>query len=115
MQNQKLWKKIWHNEKYEAEYWSGKIRNSNTQHILNPRKKKSGYLYVKLTCTNHQTREYLVHRLVAQTFKRNRRHHKLVVNHKNKIKTMNNADNLEWLTHKQNNYHKHNNKQYLNY
>ena len=111
--NQKeIWKKIWHNEKYEAEYYSGKIRNSKTGHILKTRKKKSRYWYAKLTLKNYKTREYLVHRLVAMAYHKPY-NHKKQVNHNDKNRNNNKADNLSWVTVKQN--IKHRDKQYLNY
>lgn len=113
-QKKELWKKIWHNEKYEAEYWSGQIRNSNTGFILNQRKKKSKYYYVKLTCKNHDTREYLVHRLVATAHIRPH-NAKKQVGHNNKKREQNGAWNLSWQTIKQNIKHRDTYKQHLNY
>ena len=114
MQEKKeIWKKIWHNEKYEADYWSGKIRNSNTQHILNQRKKKSKYYYVKLTCKYRKTREYLVHRLVAIAHIRPH-NPKKQVGHNNKNRGQDGAWNLSWQTVKQNIKHR-DNYQYKNY
>lgn len=115
IQNQQpKWKKIWHNEKYEAEYWTGKIRNAATGFILNPRKKKSGYYYVKLTCAKHTTREYLHHRVVAQAHKKGYSPNK-VANHKDKDKSNCAGWNVEWLTHRQNIAHRDNKNDYKNY
>jgi hypothetical protein len=106
------WKNIWKNEIYQVNE-KGEVRNSITNYILSQRKKKTGYKYVKLCTRHHGKKEFLVHRLVAIAFIKP---HKLYyqVNHKNKKRLDNRVSNLEWVTAKQNNLHKHN-KQYKNY
>ena len=59
-----------------------------------------GYAAVHIQVGGHDFRKY-VHRLVAEAFVPGYKDG-LVVNHKNEIKTDNRADNLEWVTHKQN-------------
>lgn len=65
-----------------------------------------GYKTVRLT-KNNSSRNYLVHRLVAQTFLEDRNE---CVNHKDGNKTNNHLDNLEWVSYKENNQHAHDNK-----
>ena len=106
-----MWKKIWKREVYEAND-KGQIRNSITGRILKQRKKKSGYLYVKLCPKYNEKREYLSHRVICMAFNKGYKISK-VVNHKNKNRLDNRPNNLEWVTHKKN--AKHRDKQYLNY
>ncbi len=58
--------------------------------------KRNGYLYVSL-----QRKQYAVHRLVAEAFIPNPEN-KPQVNHKNENKSDNRAENLEWVTAKEN-------------
>jgi hypothetical protein len=70
---------------------------------------KIGYCLIKLS-KNNKHKAHSVHRLVAQAFIPNSNNYPCV-NHKNEIKTDNRADNLEWVTQKQNcNYGTHNEK-----
>lgn len=59
-----------------------------------------GYLYVHLS-----GKKYLIHRLVAKEFLLNVFNLK-EVNHKNKVRTMNIVDNLEWCSREDNERHK---------
>lgn len=68
---------------------------------------KNGYLYVNL-CKNGKIKNIPVHRLVAIAFVEHYENG-LTVNHKNEKKTDNRADNLEWITLRDNlNYGTHN-------
>ena len=64
---------------------------------------KDGYPYVLLT-VGGKRKKYMVHRLVALEFIENPKQ-KPQVNHKDGNKTNNNADNLEWVTNAENQYH----------
>lgn len=62
--------------------------------------KGNGYLYAQLF-KNKKGKNMAVHRLVAMCFCKNP-DNKPFVNHKDETRTNNNADNLEWVTHKEN-------------
>ena len=68
--------------------------------LLKPRKIKGGYLQV-LFCKNGEMKNYLVHRLVAETFLPNPNNFP-EVNHKDEDKTNNSVENLEWCDGKYN-------------
>ena len=75
--------------------------------ILKPRKNTGGYPYVNLY-KDGKRKTITVHRLVAKAFIPN--HNNLeTVNHKDEVKTNNVADNLEWMSQRDNNnYGTHN-------
>lgn len=75
--------------------------------VLKPYKTRNGYLMLVLSC-DHKKTKALVHRLVAKTFLEESPD-KYTVNHKNLIKTDNRVQNLEWMTHAENQQHAHNN------
>ena len=58
--------------------------------------KNDGYECVSLTDKNGKTKQYRVHRLVAQAFLPNP-NNKTIVAHKDGDKTNNNVDNLRWV------------------
>lgn len=62
--------------------------------------KGNGYLYVQLF-KNKKGKNFAIHRLVAMCFCDNPEN-KPFVNHKDETRTNNHADNLEWVTHKEN-------------
>lgn len=79
----------------------GNVRNLKTGRILKPIYSTNGYAMVDLTSTSNDRTKKLVHRLVAQAFIPNP-NNLSDVNHKDEIKTNNNLDNLEWISHKDN-------------
>lgn len=72
---------------------------------LSPSIKKSGYKMVTLQ-TGATVKYHLLHRLVAKAFVPNPEN-KPVVNHKNGKKYDNRAENLEWVTNRENQLHAH--------
>lgn len=64
----------------------------------------AGYCHVSLTDKDHSTKVYLLHRLVAQTFIPNPEN-KPEVNHIDGNKLNCCADNLEWSTRRENQFH----------
>lgn len=92
------WRTVIHNgivyEKYEVSNM-GNVRNSKHQ-ILNPAKRKNGYLQV-LLYKNGKRNMFLVHRLVAFAFIPNDNpQEKTDINHIDENKSNNMVDNLEW-------------------
>lgn len=94
-------------EGYEGLYEvsnEGRVRSLNYNKtgetkILKPEESK-GYLRVKL-CKNRKVKRFLVHQLVAQAFVPNI-FNLDVVNHINEVKSDNRAENLMWVTQKEN-------------
>ena len=107
--NEEIWKDI---EGYEGLYqvsnW-GRVKSLNykrtgKEEILSPRKHTNGYQFVVLTKEAKQRNRY-VHRLVLMTFNPVENMSELQVNHINECKTDNRIENLEWVTHKENQNH----------
>lgn len=82
----------------------GRVRRLSDGGIMRPAVNSSGYLHIVLS-KDGKTKDFRVHRLVAEHFIENIGG-KRDVNHKNGIKTDNRACNLEWLTHSENERHK---------
>lgn len=98
-----IWKDIEGFPMYEVSN-KGKVRNKKTNHILSPKLTKQGYNWVGLM--KDGKRFYLQnHRLVAFAFLNPPREGETQVNHKNKIKTDNRAENLEWSSPQYNTWH----------
>lgn len=87
------------------DYWvddKGKVYKGDKE--LSKNKMDNGYESVSLSYLDKRPREiWYVHRLVATMFIEP--NGKNVVNHKNLDKTDNRVENLEWVTHKENNQH----------
>lgn len=98
------WKTVPGFESYECSC-VGKIRRVDTQKEIARTKLNSGYFGCTL---HHQGRRWstTVHRVIATTFLGDPLSEKHEVNHKNGIKDDNRAENLEWVTHSQNEIHR---------
>ena len=79
---------------------SGKGNYKREEHILSQRKSNKGYRIVDLYKENTR-HQFLVHRLVAETFIENP-HNLPCVNHKDECVDNNCKENLEWCTQKYN-------------
>ena len=69
--------------------------------IMTPHKMTNGYLVIRLS-QDCEEANCLIHRLVALAFVSGYRDG-LIINHKDRDKTNNKADNLEWVTYQENN------------
>ena len=97
-----IWKSIAdYGDKYEVSNF-GRVRNKNGS-VLKPFLTHGGYLMVAL-CYKGKKTNIRLHRLVAQMFVPNP-DCKAEVNHRNGIKTENNAANLEWCSKSENMIH----------
>lgn len=101
---QEIWKFIEGFEKYQISSY-GRVRSfkNNKESILKPGKVGSGYYKVGLY-KNNISKQFLIHRLVANAFITNPENEPQV-NHKNGLKTDNHVTNLEWVTAKENIHH----------
>jgi hypothetical protein len=91
-------------ENYEVSN-KGNVKNKKTGRKLRPAN-RGGYLIVGL-CKNSKVKGFPVHRLVASAFIPNPEN-KPQVNHKDKNRSNNNLENLEWTTALENNIHRSN-------
>ena len=101
--NNEVWKDI---EGYEGLYQVsnlGRVKSIGykKERILKPAKVGRGYLKVNL-CKNSEKKQFLVHRLICQTFIHNP-YNLPEVNRRDEDKTNNRVENLEWCDRKYNN------------
>ena len=115
MENNEIWMDIPHYEGLYQVSNMGRVKalpreriNHSGGHWIQPEKimaitiNKDGYHCVSLTNANHNRKTERVHRLVALAFIDNPEG-KPEVNHINCIRGDNRVENLEWVTHKENN------------
>lgn len=89
----------------------GRIKSyrRRTPKIMKPMPEEKGYLRVLLTDNMGHCQMKSIHRLVAEAFVPNP-DNKPQVNHINQIKSDNRAENLNWMTNKENNNYGDKNK-----
>ena len=80
----------------ERTVWNGKGYYKKSEKIRKGYDNGDGYLYVNL-CKEGKRKQYRINRLVAMAFIPNP-NNLPEVNHKDKIRTNNNIENLEWCT-----------------
>lgn len=78
----------------------GRIRNINTGYVLSPGDNGHGYLQVTL-CQNGEKKRVYIHRLVGIAFIPNP-NNLPQINHRNENRADNRAENLEWISIKDN-------------
>ena len=96
-----IWKPI---KEFDGKYQIsnfGNIKSNNK--ILKPRLANGGYYRINLYYKG-KYKTYNIHRFVANEFCENK-YNKRCVNHKDCNTKNNNADNLEWVTHRENQMH----------
>lgn len=96
-----IWKDIKGYPQYQISNM-GRIWSCRQNRYMKPYKNNKGYQMIKLIAVNGKRKAELVHRLVALNFIDNPEH-KPEVNHINHIRDDNRLENLEWVTHSENN------------
>ena len=83
----------------------GKIRNAKTKYIHKQTLNKGYYQICTSLGSVGNTKAFIIHRCVAESFIENIYDKNMVVNHKNGIKTDNFVENLEFVTQAENALH----------
>lgn len=97
------WKTIAEHPNYEIST-TGLVRNKSSGYVKLPTQRPDGYLMINMG--RNSTNQY-IHRLMGQTFLANPDGRR-TINHKNGNKQDNSLENLEWMTHGENNQHAYN-------
>lgn len=109
MKEKEIWKDVVGYEGWYEVSSYGRVRNVRKRsrtyigRILKPKRKQNGYLEFCL-CRNDKRHFFTAHRLVAEAFL-GPRPRGLETNHKNGDKANNHLDNLEYLSHSDNEKH----------
>ena len=90
----------------------GTVYSKNYNRCIKPFLNDKGYFRCELFNEGNK-RNILIHRLVAEHFIPNPNNY-TQVDHINRIKTDNNVSNLRWVTRRQNQHNRVNNRQYIN-
>ena len=106
IEKNEVWKAV---DGYEGKYIVSNLvrvkslnyKRTGKSHLLSQTRGNKGYLYVTLS-KNGKHKIFFVHRLVAEAFIPNKEDLP-TVNHIDECRTNNKADNLEWLSYKDNN------------
>lgn len=100
-QKEGMWKQI-RDYEYEASE-SGEIRNSKTGRILKQRVSNYGYMIIDIR-VGKKKKTFASHRLIAEAFhgKQDEENEKLEVDHINRNRLDNRAENLRWITRSEN-------------
>lgn len=101
MENVEIWKDL---PEYEYKYMvsnQGNVYSKGRKKILTMKNNHDGYLRIQIYSGNCKCQFVSAHRLVALAFIDNPEN-KPFINHKNGIKQDNRAENLEWVTQKEN-------------
>ncbi len=103
-----IWKPVPEYEKYYLVSNHGKLKSlggrqggSKQPRILKPKKQRDGYLYFRVNSNTGGQKYLSAHRTVARVFIPNPEN-KPQINHKDFNKQNNMAENLEWVTPKEN-------------
>lgn len=98
------WRTLIENDKYEISN-TGEVRRKESKKMLSGCITQ-GYRSVKLTFENSKQKRFYIHRLVAAYFITNSDpRNKTFVNHIDGNKLNNKAENLEWVSPRENNFH----------
>ena len=89
----------------DMQVWSGTVYYTKKGRVLKAGINRNGY-YTVVLCKDRIQKSYDVHRLVAMTFIENNLNKK-AVNHIDSNKLNNCISNLEWVTDRENNTHRH--------
>ena len=89
-------------DNYEV-YEDGRIWSYYRNKFLKPQTRKDGYQQVVLTDNEGNGKNYLLHRVVYEAVTGEPIPKKLEINHRSEVKTENFFENLELVTHKENN------------